>query len=183
MVLLFGDISFGTADIFSRFDYNVSRIEAIRGGSASTLTSNAPGGVLNIISKTGKKQGGAIGTTIGLDYDTFRTDFDYGTTIGNDLYVHLGGFYRVGEGIRSTGFTANNGGQFKISLLKEFENGYVRVYSKYLNDRTAAFLPMPLQVTGTNSDPDWDNAPNFDATNGSFAYNKFNPDCRFGSRW
>ncbi|MFL1895219.1 TonB-dependent receptor [Aquimarina sp. 2-A2] len=166
-VLLFGDISFGTADIFTRFDYNISRIEAIRGGSASTLTSNAPGGILNIISKTGRNEGGAIGTTVGLDYETFRTDFDYGSKIGKDLYVHFGGFYRVGEGIRETGFTANNGGQFKISLLKEFENGHIRVYSKYLNDRTAAYLPMPLKVTGSNSDPEWENAPNFDATTGS----------------
>ncbi len=55
-VLLFGDISFGTADIFTRFDSNVARIEAIRGGSASTLTSNGPGGIINIISKTGKQK-------------------------------------------------------------------------------------------------------------------------------
>ncbi|MFV0566348.1 MAG: TonB-dependent receptor [Flavobacteriaceae bacterium] len=166
-ILLYGDISFATADIFSRFDYNVSRIEAIRGGSASTLTSNAPGGIINIISKTGTDEGGAIGTTFGLDYNTFRTDFDYGSKIGNGLYFHTGGFYRVGEGIRDVGFTANNGGQFKISLTKEFENGKIRVYGKYLNDNTAAYLPMPMKVTGTNSNPDWGNAPNFDATTGS----------------
>ncbi|MBC3756883.1 TonB-dependent receptor [Hyunsoonleella sp. SJ7] len=166
-VLLYGDISFGTADIFTRFDNNVARIEAIRGGSASTLTSNAPGGIINIISKTGKTEGGSIGTTFGLDYNTFRTDFDYGTQIGEDLYMHAGGFYRAGEGIRETGFTANNGGQLKLSLLKEFEKGKVRVYAKYLNDRAAAYLPMPMKVSGTNSDPDWGNAANFDATTGS----------------
>ncbi|MFK7747635.1 MAG: TonB-dependent receptor [Kordia sp.] len=166
-VLLYGDISFGTADIFTRFDYNVKRIEAIRGGSASTLTSNGPGGIINIISKTGKNEGGAIGTTFGLDYNSFRTDFSYGSKIGDGLYFHTGGFYRAGEGVRETGFTANNGGQLKLSLTKEFENGSVRVYAKYLNDRAAAYLPMPIQVTGTNSDPDWGNAPNFDATRGS----------------
>ncbi|WP_206052088.1 TonB-dependent receptor [Nonlabens xiamenensis] len=166
-VLLYGDISFGTADIFTRFDYNVARIEAIRGGSASTLTSNAPGGIINIISKTGKREGGAIGTSFGVDYDSFRTDFDYGTAIGDNLYIHAGGFYRVGEGIRNTGFTANNGGQFKLSLTKDFEKGSIRVYGKYLNDRAAAYLPMPIQVSGTNDDPDYDDAPNFDATLGS----------------
>ena len=166
-VLLYGDISFGTADIFTRFDYNVSRIEAIRGGSASTLTSNAPGGIINIISKTGKTEGGSIGTTFGLDYNTFRTDFDYGTKIGEGLYVHTGGFYRAGEGVRETGFTANNGGQLKLSFTKEFENGKIRLYTKYLNDNAAAYLPMPMRVTGTNSNPDWGDAPNFDATRGS----------------
>jgi len=54
-----------------------------------------------------------------------------------------------------------------LNLTKEFENGYVRLYTKFLNDRAAAYMPMPIQVTGTNSDPDWDNAPNFDATHGA----------------
>lgn len=166
-VLLYGDISFATADIFTRFDSNVARIEAIRGGSASTQTSNAPGGIINIISKTGKSEGGVIGTIFGANYDSFRTDFAYGTEIADDLYIHAGGFYRVGEGIRDAGFTANNGGQFKLSLMKEFEKGSVRVYGKYLNDRAIAYLPAPIQVSGTNANPTWEDAPNFDATTGS----------------
>ncbi|MEY8849805.1 TonB-dependent receptor [Psychroserpens sp. XS_ASV72] len=166
-VLLFGDMSFATADIFTRFDNNIGRIEAIRGGSASTLSSNAPGAIINMISKTGKNQGGSVGTSFGLDYNSFRTDFDYGAPIGKDLYFHMGGFYRVGEGIRETGFTANNGGQFKINFTKEFEKGYIRLYGKYLNDRSVAYLPMPIKVTGSNDNPDWSDAPNFDATQGS----------------
>ncbi|WP_060523688.1 TonB-dependent receptor [Nonlabens sp. MIC269] len=166
-VLLYGDMSFATADIFTRFDANVARIEAIRGGSASTQTSNAPGGIINIISKTGKSEGGIIGTTFGANYDSFRTDFSYGTEVADNLYIHAGGFYRVGEGIRDAGFTANNGGQFKLSLMKEFENGSVRVYGKYLNDRAIAYLPAPIQVSGTNANPTWEDAPNFDATTGS----------------
>ncbi len=166
-VLLYGDISFATSDIFMRFDANVARIEAIRGGSASTLSSNAPGGIINIISKTGKRESGSISTTFGLDYESFRTDFDYGGPIGDNLYFHIGGFYRAGEGVRNTGFTANNGGQIKFNLTKEFEKGYIRLYTKFLNDRAAAYMPMPIKVTGTNSNPDWSNAPNFDATQGA----------------
>ncbi len=166
-VLLYGDIAFATSDIFMRFDANVARIEAIRGGSASTLSSNAPGGIINVISKTGKSESGLISTTFGLDFGSFRTDFAYGSPIGDNLYFHVGGFYRVGEGVRETGFTANNGGQIKLNLTKEFENGYVRLYTKFLNDRAAAYMPMPIQVTGTNSDPTWENAPNFDATSGA----------------
>lgn len=162
-VLLFGDMSFATADIFTRYDNNIGRIEAIRGGSASTLSSNSPGAIINLISKTGKKEGGSFGTTFGLDYSNFRTDFDYGAPIGKGLYFHMGGFYRVGEGIRDAGYTANNGGQFKFNLTKEFEKGYVRVYAKYLNDRAIAYLPNPIQVTGTNADPNFKNVPNFDA--------------------
>ncbi|WP_299337888.1 TonB-dependent receptor [uncultured Psychroserpens sp.] len=164
-VLLFGDIAFGTADIFTRFDSNISRIEAIRGGSASTLSSNSPGAIINLISKTGKIEGGSIGTSFGLDYGNFRTDFDYGAPIGEGLYFHMGGFYRVGEGVRDAGYTANNGGQFKFNLTKEFDKGYVRVYAKYLNDRAIAYLPNPIKVTGTNDDPNYENIPNFDANN------------------
>lgn len=166
-VLLFGDMSFATADIFTRFDNSIGRIEAIRGGSASTLSSNSPGAIINLISKNGKNEGGSLGTTFGLDFDSFRTDFDYGAPISEGLYFHVGGFYRVGEGMRETGFTANNGGQFKFNLTKEFKNGYVRLYTKLLNDRAIAYLPMPIAVSGTNSNPSWANARNFSATRGT----------------
>jgi outer membrane receptor protein involved in Fe transport len=166
-VLLFGDIAFATADIFTRFDGNVARIEAIRGGSASTLSSNSPGGIINFISKTGKTEGGLVRTSFGLDYNNFRTDVDYGTKIGDGLYFHVGGFYRAGEGVRKTGSTSNNGGQVKFNLTKEFENGKVTVYAKFLNDKSAAYMPMPVKVTGTNANPSWGSVSGFDATTGA----------------
>lgn len=164
-VLLFGDMSFATADIFTRYDNNIGRVEAIRGGSASTLSTNSPGAIINLISKTGKDEGGSLGTTFGLDYSDFRTDFDYGAPIGENLYFHMGGFYRVGEGVRDAGYTANNGGQFKFNITKEFENGSITLYTKYLNDRAIAYLPNPIQVTGTNANPIFENIPNFNANN------------------
>lgn len=166
-VLLFGDIAFATADIFTRFDGTVAKIEAIRGGSASTLSSNSPGGIINFISKNGKTEGGMLRTSFGLDYNNFRTDFDYGTKIGDGLYFHTGGFYRAGEGVRKTGITSNNGGQFKFNITKEFQNGKVTVYAKFLNDRAAAYMPMPIKVTGTNANPTWGSVGGFDATTGA----------------
>lgn len=166
-VLLFGDIAFATADIFTRFDGNTAKIEAIRGGSASTLSSNSPGGIINFISKTGKTEGGMVRTSFGLDYNNFRTDVDYGTKIGEGLYFHAGGFYRAGEGVRKTGSTSNNGGQVKFNLTKEFQNGKITVYAKFLDDRTAAYMPMPVKVTGTNANPSWGNVSGYDATTGA----------------
>jgi outer membrane receptor protein involved in Fe transport len=166
-VLLYGDIAFATADIFTRFDRNIAKIEAIRGGSASTLSSNSPGGIINFISKTGKTEGGSMVTSFGLDYNDFRTDIEYGARIGDGLYFHAGGFYRTGEGVRSPGFTANNGGQFKMNITKEFDNGSVTVYAKFLNDRAAAYMPMPIQVTGSNSNPNWESISGYDATSGT----------------
>ncbi|MBF6641168.1 TonB-dependent receptor [Flavobacterium sp. J49] len=166
-VLLYGDIAFATADIFTRFDRNIAKIEAIRGGSASTLSSNSPGGIINFISKTGKTEGGSMVTSFGLDYNDFRTDIEYGARIGDGLYFHAGGFYRTGEGVRSPGFTANNGGQFKMNVTKEFENGSVTVYAKFLNDRAAAYMPMPIKVTGSNASPNWSSISGYDATSGT----------------
>jgi outer membrane receptor protein involved in Fe transport len=166
-VLLYGDIAFATSDIFTRFDRNIAKIEAIRGGSASTLSSNSPGGIINFISKTGKTEGGSMVTSFGLDYNDFRTDIEYGARIGDGLYFHAGGFYRTGEGVRSPGFTVNNGGQFKMNVTKEFENGSVTVYAKFLNDRAAAFMPMPIKVTGSNANPNWESISGYDATSGT----------------
>ncbi|BAV07069.1 Outer membrane receptor proteins, mostly Fe transport [Filimonas lacunae] len=166
-VLQFGDIAFATADIFLRADATIGRIEAIRGGSASTLATNSPAGIINFISKTGAVEGGGVAVSSGLDYGNFRTDFNYGAPIGNGVSYFVGGFYRVGQGPRTAGFAANNGGQLKFNINKQFSNGYVRLYAKYLNDRAAAYMPMPLQVTGTNSDPVYSNVPGFDAKKGA----------------
>lgn len=166
-VLQFGDIAFATADIFLRADQNISRIEAVRGGSASTQATNSPAGIINFISKTGNVEGGSFSNSVGLDYQNFRTDFDYGSPLGNGVTFHLGGFYRTGEGSRTAGYTANNGGQFKANLTKQFDKGYIRVNFKFLDDRAAAYLPMPVQVTGTNSNPTYTSLPNFDIKNGA----------------
>ncbi len=166
-ILQFGDIAFGTADIFMRADNTISRIEALRGGSASTMASNSPAGIINFISKTGKTAGGSVATTVGVDYNNFRTDFEYGAPIGNGWSMHAGGFYRLGDGPRRTNFTSSNGGQFKANLTKEFDRGYARIYVKFLNDRTPAYMPMPIEVSGTNASPTWSSASGFSALTGA----------------
>lgn len=166
-VLSFGDIAFGTQDQFVRFDNTTSRIEALRGGSASVLASNSPAGILNFISKTGEAEGGSLTQTFGLGYKLFRTDFEYGSKITDNLFYHVGGFFRTGDGPRATGYTSNNGGQMKASLTKKFEDGHARLYFKFLNDRTAAYMPAPIQVSGTDDNPIWESLPNYDALTGT----------------
>ncbi len=161
---LFGDTSFGNADNFLRIDSNIGRVEAIRGGSASTQTSNGPAGIINMISKTGSTEGGSFGTTFGLDYQSNRLDFEYGAPLENGLSYHIGGFMRSGEGPREIGYQGNKGGQFKANLTKTFENGYVRVYTKFLNDKSVMYLPMPMLLKGSNSKPTFANLPGFDIT-------------------
>jgi outer membrane receptor protein involved in Fe transport len=146
-ILLFGDVAFGTADQFLRSDYNVDRLEVVRGGSASTLATNSPGGIVNFISKNGKDGGGALGMTMGLDHRQTRFDFDYGVRDDAKTYTHIGGFYRYGEGgPRDAGFNVENGGQLKASITREFDQGYVRLNFKGLNDKTPSLLPVPVYV-------------------------------------
>jgi outer membrane receptor protein involved in Fe transport len=162
-VVEFGDFFNVASDIFIRADFNLSAVEAIRGGSASTFASNSPGGVINLISRTGDVEGGAIQLTTGLDYDTKRLDFDYGGKISDSLRFHFGGFYRTGEGQRHVGFNAYQGGQLKFNVTKQFTGGYIRISGKYLDDRTPQYLPGPIQITGTNADPHYASFANFDA--------------------
>ncbi|MDP5135032.1 TonB-dependent receptor domain-containing protein [Rheinheimera baltica] len=149
-VLQFGDIAFGNADIFVRADASLSRLDVIRGGSASTAASNSPGGVINFVSKTGLENGGSIAFTTGLDYDSFRTDFDYGGDINSDMRFHVGGFVRQGEGVRDPGYQGEKGFQIKANLTKEFNSGYVRLYFKHLNDKAASYMPMPMYADGSS---------------------------------
>ncbi|NRA31079.1 MAG: TonB-dependent receptor [Parvularculaceae bacterium] len=158
-VLQFGDIVAGNVPNYVRGDFTLRRIESVRGGSASTLTSYAPGGIINHLSKTGEdSEGGSIGFSTGLDYEEYRADFDYGGEIANDLFFHVGGFYRVGEGPREVGYNANDGGQIKFNITKRFDDGYLRLYYKHLDDNIATYTRAPTLANNGSYRP----IPGFD---------------------
>jgi outer membrane receptor protein involved in Fe transport len=148
-ILLFGDIAFGTPDQFLRTDFTTDRVEVVRGGSASTLASNAPGAIINFVSKTGRDVGNAVGVTTGLGSRLNRYDFNFGSAMGSDTYFNMGGFMRQGEGAPyNTGFNSQDGGQLKASVTKEFDKGsYVRVNFKNLDDKTPTILPVPTRLS------------------------------------
>ncbi|WP_242181750.1 TonB-dependent receptor [Sphingomonas sp. CARO-RG-8B-R24-01] len=179
-VLDFGDIAFATADTFVRPDYSVSRVEVVRGGSASTFTSNAPGAIINFISKTGEVAGGSIGVSKGLDFNRTRIDADYGAPIGDDWRFHVGGFYRVGNGVRDAGYTSERGGQIKGNLTRKFANGFIRLNFKFLDDRSPIYVPSPIRVTGSASDPTYSSYPGFDVRSGTLLSRYFRSDVSIG---
>lgn len=166
-VLSFGDIDFATADTFVRSDFTLDRVEVLRGGSASTFVSNAPGGLFNFISRTGDTPGGRIGLARGLDFDRTRVDLAYGRPVDERWSFHVGGFYRRGEGPRSVGYTAEDGGQIKGNLTRHFDQGFVRLHFKLLDDRAPVYLPVPVSITGTTSDPRVASLPGFDVRSGA----------------
>jgi outer membrane receptor protein involved in Fe transport len=161
-VLEFGDVFNVGNDVYLRNDFNIAAIESLRGGSASTFASDSPGGLINLISKTGETEGGAVQLSSGLDHDLKRVDFDYGGHLSDNLRFHLGGFYRSGEGPRNAGFAAWRGGQVKFNITRQFTNGYIRLYLKLLDDRTPVYAPYPVHITGTNDAPVYTNFPGFD---------------------
>jgi iron complex outermembrane recepter protein len=142
-----GALQFANADTFYRLDETVSKMEAVRGGSASIFANNAPGGIINFISKTGQNEfmGRAKFTT--SDYGMFRTDLNLsGALIQDKLFFNVGGFYRADNGVRNTGFTANKGGQIKGNITYKFDDDdYLRINFKHLDDRNAFYLPIPLK--------------------------------------
>jgi len=142
-----GALQFANADTFYRLDETVSKMEAVRGGSASIFANNAPGGIINFISKTGQNEfmGRAKFTT--SDYGMFRTDLNLsGALIQDKLFFNVGGFYRADDGVRNTGFTANKGGQIKGNITYKFDDSdYLRVNFKHLDDRNTFYLPIPLK--------------------------------------
>ena len=163
-VLEFGDIVPISSDNFVRADLNLAQVETLRGGSSSTFASNSPGGVINFQTYTGEVEGGAVETTVGLDYDELRTSFAYGAPLGDGLRFHIGGFYRDGEGPRDTGYDAYHGGQVKLNITKDFAGGFIRLYGKFLDDATPFYSSVPIQMSGPNDNPSFENLENFDVT-------------------
>lgn len=148
-VLQFGDIAFATPDSFLRIDSSIGRIEVVRGGSASTLATNAPGGIANFISDKGAKEGGRAEVARGLGFSRERYEAAYGGNLGNDMHFHLAGFFRSGDGTREPGVGVESGGQLRANLTREFEKGYVTVFLKHLEDRAPTYLPVPVRISAS----------------------------------
>ena len=152
-VMLFGDVAFSTPDMFLRADNSFERLEVVRGGAASTLATNAPGGIINFISKTGDEPGGSIGLTTGIGYNEKRLDFDYSGKLGEKTRFFIGGFTHNGEGPRNATGNSNQGGQIKGNITQELDNGFVRFNFKALDDQSPLFMPVPVKISkGTVSE-------------------------------
>jgi outer membrane receptor protein involved in Fe transport len=147
--VLFGDMNFGNNDYWLRFDQNVQRVEAVRGGSASTFSSQAPGAVVNYISKTGDKAGGQIAYSNGLGYREHRVDFDYGTPVSDTLRFHIGGYAREGGGLTNENFNILKGYQIKANVTQDLPDnrGFIRLYFKRLDEQAPTNTTTPSLAT------------------------------------
>ncbi len=122
----------------------------MRGGNSALFGANAPGGLVNLISKTGGPVlGGSFRVQAGTD-GLNRYDANVNGPLAEDWRFSIGGFYRYDDGIRDPGFPASRGGQLKANLTRFFDQGHFRLYAKYINDKNVFYLPVPVQtrITG-----------------------------------
>ena len=147
-ILLFGDHLFAPADGFYKSDTTLARVESVRGGTASTLTTNGPGGIINLIGKTGKNGGGSVGFGLGIDHTDHRVDAEYGANLADDLYFHVGGHFQQGGDYRNSGYDPVSGGQIRLSMTKEFDAGYVRLTGKIIDKKEQAYFPQLVSRSG-----------------------------------
>ncbi|MGM0705684.1 MAG: TonB-dependent receptor [Bacteroidota bacterium] len=129
-------------DIYFRNDLNVEQLEFVRGGSAALFGVGSPAGLLNYISKTGgSSQETTLRTQVGQD-NLYRFDFNTNGPIGENLRYNIGGFYRYDEGPVVSGLDTR-GLQLKGNLTYLQDDGYIRIYAKYIDDNNQFFLPFP----------------------------------------
>ena len=138
------------ADYFYRADATLSRLESVRGGSASVTGNNAPGGIFNYVSNTGQTPVRELSYKVGLEGDGRnpynRIDGNYSGQMGNGWYYNVGGFYRASEGAQNPGYLQNVGGQLKANLVKTFSTGgFLKIYAKYLDDKNGQPQALPAQ--------------------------------------
>ena len=155
-VLLNGDYNFLTPDVYLRADLGTDGVEVVRGGSASTLATNAPGGVINFISKTGEIEGGTVGLTTNVGgASNNRIDLNYGAHLSDTSTFNISGFMRDGQGPRATdGVNMEAGGQIRVALSKDFGGGNsVKVYAKMLDDKTPLIMDAPVSISNGTITP------------------------------
>ncbi len=146
--VLFGDIQFGNNDYWTHFDSSVARVEGVRGGSASTFASQAPGAVINYISNTGDKDGGFVSLSTGLGYDENKVDFRYGGAISDTARFHVGGYVKNGRGPLDAGYNVSESVQVKANITKDFADGkgYIRFLAKIADTQEPNYTGAPALV-------------------------------------
>ena len=139
--VLFGDIQFGNNDYFTRADPSTERLESIRGGTASTLASQAVGGVLNFISYTGRNDGGFVELEKGVNYDATRVNARIGGSLNDSTYYNIGGSFNVGRGELHAAFNVSNSYVVKGNITKELADnrGYVRLLFKLADTQEPSY--------------------------------------------
>lgn len=146
------ELSFYNPDQFVRVDETIDRVEAVRGGTAPIFTAGAIGGTVNFVTREPANTPEGIFKASISDYGFYGGDVSWTAPLGKDWGLALGGYYRRSDGIRDPGYAADEGGQVRLKLIRNFARGEFELFAKYIDDRSLFAVPIPLQ--GNPSDPD-----------------------------
>ena len=154
------NLSFMDSSSLFRLDNTIERVEITQFGPSVIFGPAQMGATANYILRTGSATPtGQVSATYGTEH-SWRTDAFYGFPIGEGWYGSLGGFYRVSNGVRSSQFPSDNGGQLTGTLKHDLDGGSLVIWGRVLDDKNQFIAPIPV----------------IEAANGSFsAYPGFDP--------
>lgn len=149
---------FETTSMF-RLDDTVESVEILQGGPSVVFADGQMGASANFFLKTGTDEpSGSVGLTYGSE-GLWRLDGFSGFKVSENWYGSIGGFWRESDGVRDPGFKADKGGQLTGTLSRDFDNGRLTLYARYLNDKNQFITPIPLIQRGKD---DFSAYPGFD---------------------
>ncbi|HEY5971494.1 MAG TPA: TonB-dependent receptor [Pseudoxanthomonas sp.] len=138
---------FETTTIF-RLDDTVTSVEILQGGPSVVFADGQIGATANFFLKTGTDTPtGSVGLTYGNE-GLWRLDGFSGFKVADGWYGSVGGFWRSSDGVRAPGFKADEGGQLTATLARDFDQGNLTLYARYLDDKNQFITPIPVIQTG-----------------------------------
>lgn len=150
-----------------RLDDTIERIEVAQGGPSVVYSNGQIGATTNIILRHGTPAPhGDVALTLG-DEGLYRLDGFYGGPLAAGWLASIGGFYRVSNGIRSSQFPADDGGQLTETLFRPMTDGSLLFWARQLRDKNLFITDVPVAVS-----PDGRTVsafPGFDPLTGTFA--------------
>jgi outer membrane receptor protein involved in Fe transport len=163
------NLSFLDDSSMFRLDDTIERAEVVVGGPGVVYSDGQLGATANFILRQGSAtEHGDLGVTVGSE-GLYRIDGFYGGPLSKDWYFSIGGFYRQSDGIRSTQFPADDGGQLTATLSHDMDNGSIMFYGRVLNDKNVFISDIPLVATGTGKNVTYSAFPGFNPLTGWFA--------------
>lgn len=137
-------LSFFEGSSSFRLDDTIERVEVLRGGPSTIYSSGQPGATMNFIMKQGSDTPeGSLRFSVGTG-NLRRVDGVYSGKIAEGWYGMIGGFYRVTDGVRKSGFPADDGGQLSASITRKLDGGELTFYGRATNDKNAFYTGVPL---------------------------------------
>jgi len=135
-------------DFFLRPDVSHERVEVIRGGKSSILTSNSPGGIVNFISKRPSQ---TYQSQDRLTLGIYNNGRPYGRIEGysggpfgkSSWGYDFSYLYRYDRGPRELDHRLNDGGQMKLGITKTLNNGVISAKIKWLGDNVNRYTGVP----------------------------------------